>query len=91
MTATPDRHDGESFRVSHYGFHVGYARSVPELERWVELTGLEEALRRLGVHRSRAGSPRGLHAVRTLPPRPAARLVMMAGAVQHIGPPGREP
>jgi hypothetical protein len=24
MTATPDRHDGESIRVSHYGFHVGY-------------------------------------------------------------------
>jgi hypothetical protein len=36
MTATPDRHDGESFRVSRHGFHVGYARSVPELERWVD-------------------------------------------------------
>jgi hypothetical protein len=45
MTATPDRHDGESFRVSHYGFHVGYACSVPELERWLTLADLEEALR----------------------------------------------
>lgn len=44
MTATPDRHDGESFRVSQHGFHVGYARSVPELERWVDLTDLEETL-----------------------------------------------
>jgi hypothetical protein len=44
MTATPDRHDGESLRVSQHGFHVGYARSVPELERWVELAELEQAL-----------------------------------------------
>jgi hypothetical protein len=44
MTAT-DRHDGESFRVSHHGFHVGYARNVAELERWVDLADLEEALR----------------------------------------------
>lgn len=42
MTATPDRHDGESFRISYCGYHVGYARSVPELERWIELTNLEE-------------------------------------------------
>jgi hypothetical protein len=45
MTATSDRHDGESFRVSYCGFHVGYARSVPELERWIELAALEDALR----------------------------------------------
>ena len=41
MTGTPDRHDGESFRVSYYGYHVGYARSVAELERWVPLADLE--------------------------------------------------
>jgi hypothetical protein len=35
MTATPDRHDGESFRVSHHGYWIGYARSVAELERWI--------------------------------------------------------
>jgi len=34
MTATPDSHDGESFRVSQHRFHLGYARSVRELERW---------------------------------------------------------
>jgi hypothetical protein len=44
MLATPDRHEGESFRVSHYGFHVGYAHSVAELERWIDLRDLEEAL-----------------------------------------------
>ena len=37
MTAMPDRHDGGSLRVSHHGFHVGYARGVRELERWVDL------------------------------------------------------
>jgi hypothetical protein len=44
MTATPDGHDGESFRVTHHGCWIGYARSVPELERWIELTDLEDAL-----------------------------------------------
>jgi hypothetical protein len=44
MTATPDGHDGESFRVTHHGYWIGYARSVPELERWIELTDLEDAL-----------------------------------------------
>src|SRR5262250_50580 len=44
MTATPDRHDGESFRVTHRGYWIGYARSVPELERWIELADLEDAL-----------------------------------------------
>ena len=33
ITATPDRHDGESFRISYCGYHIGYGRSVPELER----------------------------------------------------------
>jgi hypothetical protein len=47
MTATPDRHDGESFRVSHHGYHVGYARSVAELEQWIDLADLEEALIRV--------------------------------------------
>jgi hypothetical protein len=60
MTATPDYHDGESFRISYHGFHVGYARSVPELKRWVELTNLEEALRRQRTNLSAvAGSCRG--------------------------------
>jgi hypothetical protein len=45
MSATPDRHDGESFRVSHHGFHVGCARSVRELEQRPVLAELEEALR----------------------------------------------
>jgi hypothetical protein len=44
MTATPDGHDGESFRVTHHGCWIGYARSVPELERWIELADLEDAL-----------------------------------------------
>lgn len=44
MTATPERRDGESFRVSDHGYHVGYARSVAELEQWIELSDLEEAL-----------------------------------------------
>jgi len=44
MTATPDGHDGESFRVTHHGYWIGYARTVPELERWIELTDLEDAL-----------------------------------------------
>jgi hypothetical protein len=44
MTATPDGHDGESFRVTHHGYWIGYARSIPELERWIELTDLEDAL-----------------------------------------------
>jgi hypothetical protein len=46
MTATPDHHDGESLRVAQFGFRVGYARGARELERWVDLAELEEALRR---------------------------------------------
>jgi hypothetical protein len=46
MAATPDRHDGESVRVSHHGYWIGYARSVCELLRWVELADLEEVLSR---------------------------------------------
>jgi hypothetical protein len=46
MTATPDGHDGESFRVTHHGCWIGYARSVPELEHWIELADLEDALTR---------------------------------------------
>ena len=44
MIATPDRHDGESFRISYCGYHVGYARSVRELERRIELADLQEVL-----------------------------------------------
>jgi hypothetical protein len=47
MLATRGRHDGESFRVTQHGFFAGYARSVPKLERWVEQTRLEQALRSL--------------------------------------------
>ena len=39
--------------------------------------------------RSRAGSPCGLHAVRTPSARAAASLLPMAGAVQHSSPSGR--
>jgi hypothetical protein len=41
MIATPDRHEGESFRVSHHGYWVGYVRSVAELEKWIDLADLE--------------------------------------------------
>ena len=44
MTATPDGHDGESFRITHHGYWIGYARSVPELERWIDLADLEDPL-----------------------------------------------
>src|SRR5215471_3010319 len=56
MTATPDRHDGESFRVSHHGYWVGYAQSVPELERWIDLRDLEDALSLAGP-RPRSACP----------------------------------
>ena len=59
--------------------------AAEQLERWIELTALEEPLSHPDVHRSRAGSPCRLHAVRTPSPRAAATLVLMAGAVQHIG------
>jgi hypothetical protein len=60
VTATRDRHDGESLRVSHHGYWAGYARSVAELERWFDLTDLEEGLRRQRPNLSAvAGSCRG--------------------------------
>jgi len=43
-----DRHSRparrESFRVTHHGYWIGYARSVRQLEKWVELADLKEAL-----------------------------------------------
>ena len=27
---------------AHHGYWIGYARSVPELEKWVELVDIEE-------------------------------------------------
>jgi hypothetical protein len=54
VTATPDLHDGESFRVCHHGYHVGYARSIVELEQWIDLADLEEALSR-ALSRAAAG------------------------------------
>jgi hypothetical protein len=39
-----------------FGYHVGYVRSVRELERWIELAELEEAL----SHRGRAPIPGGI-------------------------------
>jgi hypothetical protein len=35
--------------VSHHGCWIGYARSVADLERWVELAALEETLNRLAA------------------------------------------
>jgi len=62
MVATPDRHDGQSFLISHHDFWVGYAQSVAELERWVELAGLEDALNRLtALGRTSIGSARRAH------------------------------
>jgi hypothetical protein len=72
MTATPDRHDGESFRVSHHGCNIGYARSVAELERWIELTDLKETLGLAAWHRTLkpavAGSWRGWYQTDWQPP-----------------------
>ena len=70
MTATPDRHDGESLRVSKHGFHVGCARSVRELERWVDLAELEEALRRSAFRRGYPGGRRRALVI----PRPYRRV-----------------
>jgi hypothetical protein len=83
LSGTPDRHDGESFRVSHHGFWVGYARSLAELEKWVDVTDLEEALGR------RARSSLGLHRVRTPSARPGAIVVAMAAEGQAPEPPFR--
>ena len=57
MTATPDRHAGESFRVTHHGYWIGYARSVPELECWIELADLEDALILVVGPRPRSACP----------------------------------
>ena len=44
MIATPDGHDGESFRITQHGYWVGYARSVDELAQWIDLAELEPEL-----------------------------------------------
>jgi hypothetical protein len=61
MSLTPDRHDGDSLRVTHHGYWIAYARSVAELERWIELADLaEETLGRQRANLSAvAGSCRG--------------------------------
>jgi hypothetical protein len=60
--AAPGR-DGESFRVSQHGCHVGYARNVAELERWIDLADIEEASSRARIvalaHAWRADARRG--------------------------------
>lgn len=72
MTATPDRHDRESLRVSYCGFHVGYARSVPELEGWIELAQLEEALTQVRCWRRDAKAAVSRSCGWVVPDRPAA-------------------
>lgn len=44
LTGTPDRHDGEWFRLRYLGYHVHDVRSIAELARYVPLAELEEAL-----------------------------------------------
>lgn len=41
LTGTPDRHDGEWFRVTQYGSWVADVRTVAELARWFPLGDLE--------------------------------------------------
>lgn len=48
MTATPTATTANHC-ASPATVHVGYARSVPEVERWIELADLEDALRRAGA------------------------------------------
>ena len=41
LTSTPDRHDGDWFRVRQYGAWTGDVRTVAELSQWVDLADLE--------------------------------------------------
>lgn len=45
LTGTPNNRDGEWIRVRQYGFYVADLRSVAELECYVALAELEDALR----------------------------------------------
>jgi hypothetical protein len=46
LTCTPDRHDGEWLRIRYLGYYVHDARSVMELESYIPLSELEDALAR---------------------------------------------
>jgi hypothetical protein len=48
LTGTPNKRDGEWIRIRQYGFYVTDLRSVAELERYVALAELEDALRTSG-------------------------------------------
>jgi hypothetical protein len=41
LSATPDRNDGERFKVTYYGFFVALVSTVAELEQWLALSDLE--------------------------------------------------
>ena len=72
MTAMPDRHDGESLGVSHHGFHVGYARGVRELERWVDLGRAGGGLTAVSAPARVSGRPAaGICGPAPTPPHPA--------------------
>jgi hypothetical protein len=59
---TPGRHDGEWIRIRHLGWSITDTRSIAELERWVSLAALPDALAgRLHV------KPDGLAAAPPLP------------------------
>jgi hypothetical protein len=49
LTCTPDRRDGEWLRIRYLGYYVHDARSVMELERYIPLSELEDALRQPGL------------------------------------------
>jgi hypothetical protein len=79
VIATPDGHDGESFRVTQHGCWVGYARSVAELEQYVDLAELEPELVDDVCDLLRAGS--------LLPPDWRGRRIDLAcdvGAGDHV-------
>lgn len=48
LTETPNKRDGEWIRLRQYGFYVADLRSVAELERYVALAELQDALRTTG-------------------------------------------
>src|SRR5258708_6382290 len=45
LTGTPNKRDGEWIRLRQHGFYVADLRSVAELESYVALAELEDALR----------------------------------------------
>lgn len=53
LAGTPDRHDGEWLRIRYFGWYVHDAHSVAELEHYVSLSELEDALLGTGAGLSR--------------------------------------